>query len=306
MLLPEYACASVLQPFRAERREIELFEVGEDLAVDPERLRVRIEEVKPAAVLAIDYFGFPLGGDLLAAAGLREAVSAVVDRSHGARLDAAAPDGGFAVTSLRKYLPLPDGALCAGAGIVQPPPGPGRLATANALGKALRHEHLARGGEGPLESAYLSLFARAERELDSGPEPEAMSVVSAALLGRLDLDAAVERRRDNYRYLLAAFKGEPRLEAVVQPLLPTLPKSVSPLAFPVRVRAGRDALRRELIRRRVFCPVHWPLPEGRRLRSDAARRLSATILSLPIDQRYEESDMSELVERLLAAADAVR
>ena len=89
----------------------------------------------------------------------------------------------------------------------------------------------------------------------------------------------------------------------VTPLLRTLPPGVSPLALPVRVGgARRDALRAELVRRRIFCPVHWPLPpEIDEARFPEEHRLASEMLGLPLDQRYEPADMHRLADELARA-----
>ena len=82
----------------------------------------------------------------------------------------------------------------------------------------------------------------------------------------------------------------------------SVPDGVSPLAFPVRVaRGARDRIRRDLASARVFCPVHWPLPPGVAGDYPASARLSAEMLSLPVDQRYDADAMDELVRRVAFA-----
>jgi len=78
---------------------------------------------------------------------------------------------------------------------------------------------------------------------------------------------------------------------------------VSPMLMPLRVRNGvRDRLRSALAARRVFCPVHWKLPVDVRGRQfDEAKLLSREILGLPIDQRYGDGDINELLRRVAAA-----
>jgi dTDP-4-amino-4,6-dideoxygalactose transaminase len=69
-----------------------------------------------------------------------------------------------------------------------------------------------------------------------------------------------------------------------------------PLAFPVVVEGGvRDALREFLRQRDLFCPVHWPASDEQSPRSTGAR-LAATMLSLPVDQRYDAGQLARLVD----------
>jgi dTDP-4-amino-4,6-dideoxygalactose transaminase len=299
-LLPAYLCASVLQPFAGA--PVELYPVGEALEVDTEAI-AEIARGRRACVVVIDYFGFPPSPEWIAA--LRDHV-VVEDAAHGSLVElpdhAAGAFGDLTLTSFRKFAPVPDGALLAGPlaaaepleavdeGLVE-----GRLRA-----KLLRHELLA-GGPPGLEAESLALVERHEQALDSAPVA-AMSLVSRRLLATLDLAAAAAARRANFEALRDALDGSP-LAMELEALHDTLPAGVSPVVFPLRVpERSRDALRAELIRRRVYCPVHWPLPAA--VSEEAfpqEAKLSRQMLGLPLDQRYEPEDMRELVERLHAA-----
>ena len=120
--------------------------------------------------------------------------------------------------------------------------------------------------------------------------------MSERLLAGLDFAEAAARRRANFGVLLEALEES---EAVT-PLLRELPAGVSPLALPVRIDGGRrDTLRAELVRRRIFCPVHWPLPpEIDEQRFSEEHRLASEMLGLPLDQRYGAADMQRLADEL--------
>jgi hypothetical protein len=53
----------------------------------------------------------------------------------------------------------------------------------------------------------------------------------------------------------------------------------------------------------VYCPVYWPrLPAGvRRCDFRAAVETGDEMLGLPIDQRYGDAEIDELIRRFLAA-----
>ena len=143
--------------------------------------------------------------------------------------------------------------------------------------------------------------------MDADIPLQVMSQTSARMLCAIDLSNTMARRRRNFSLLLKAFEEEPQLQSMASPVLTSLPPRVSPLAFPIRVSPEkRDALCEELIKQRVFCPIHWHLPaEIAESRFPEAYKLSREILSLPIDQRYSERDMESLIDRLLRAWDAI-
>src|SRR4051812_37006435 len=227
-LLPAYVCESALAPFAGAT--VALYPVGETLQPDVEAIE-RLAAGRRACVVVVDYFGFPPAGGV---DDLRPRHLVVEDAAGGSLVELAEPAAGrfgdLALTSLRKFAPVPDGAVLRGP-LVRPeslPPVDGALVQQRLLAKLLRHELLA-GGPPELEAASLALVARHEQAVDAAPVA-AMSTLSRQLLAQLDLAAAAERRRTNFEALRDALDG-----ADVVPLHDTLPAGVSPLVFPVRV-----------------------------------------------------------------------
>jgi hypothetical protein len=303
-LLPAYLCESVLQPLRRAGIPFDFYPVGGDLRPRLDELERSVESQSPAAVLVVDYFGFPPSpGDAARLGALREACLVVEDCVQGSLVElsdaAGGRIGGAVFTSFRKYLPVPDGGLLTGATPRQLPPAAASLRE-RLLGQLLRGAWVSGQAEGPeVEAVLLGLLEAGESSLDEELPLEATSRLSQRLLAGLDLAESASRRRANFVALLEALEGSD----AVTPLLRELPAGVSPLALPVRVGGGRrDALRAELVRRRIFCPVHWPLPpEVEQARFPEEHRLSSEMLGLPIDQRYEPADMQRLADELAGA-----
>ena len=74
VLLPSYLCYSILMPFRRMGVRIEYYRVDADLAVDWEDLeRKAVKLGSRAAVVIVNYFGFPESGDVVRAIVVRTA-----------------------------------------------------------------------------------------------------------------------------------------------------------------------------------------------------------------------------------------
>lgn len=189
--------------------------------------------------------------------------------------------GDYVIASLRKWWPVSDGALLAT-----------RFDDLEAVLDCPDDDFVAQRTAAQLirdlpqgERNYLEWVAGSETRLSDAP-PRRCSWMARQILDRADVVEASHRRRCNWLSLSAllgdGFYG-------VKPLHGSLGPDEVPLAFVIRVTQGRrDALRAALAARAIYCPVHWKL---RGEASIEARCLASEMLSLPIDQRYDESDM---------------
>jgi dTDP-4-amino-4,6-dideoxygalactose transaminase len=287
--MPAYCCASAVSPFRQHGFEVRYYAVGPQL---------RAVDADPQAgdtLLFVHYFGHRHHAAADASAGWRAQGVRIVEDCVQAGLTASiGTHGDYAVTSLRKLLAVPDGALLASPASValDADPSSEEFVVAKLAGKLLR-------GARADDASYLRLFAHAEALLEDA-RPRRMSWLSDRLLRAADLASAAVRRRTNWTQLGKALRQTPRLRGLA-PLFDTLGEGEAPLGLPVRVpRDQRDALRRHLAQQRIFCAVHWPLehlPPGTFAQE---RALSTQLLTLPIDQRYGARDMARVVEALEA------
>jgi len=289
--LPAYACPSVAAPFRA--RGFELRRYGQGPGLDrPRGLPRRLE--RGDVLLLIHYFG-RLNRALLDYAGRQaERAWVIEDCVQGCLARGLGRQGDFAVHGLRKWLPVPDGALLCSPRPLGPPPAPPReeLASRQLLARWLRAAD---------PDAARALALEAEGLLEEDPLPRRASWATAWLLRRLDLQGFRRRRRVNWRRLDARLRE--RLTkgpaTPLHPLHPDLGPGEVPLGYPVVLAEPdlREALRRALAAERIWCPVHWELePEARAFEADWS--LSRRILTLPVDQRLGAAEVDRLAARV--------
>lgn len=313
VLLPSYLCPSIAQPFYAEKLDVCFYPIDESLTTDPKLLLGLIRDVRPGACLFINYFGFPPNGGVAEALSLaRELTWVIEDCSQGFWTDG--PDspvgriGDFVLSSLRKFLPVPDGAVLinrTGVPLPELEPAEDAFVRYRLLGKLLRHEFLQRPEElADVERTYLSLFAEAEGLLHNEIGWYGMSAISRRCLADIDFPEVLARRRRNFSYIARAFREDEILRRIARPVFTDLLPGVMPLVFPIRIFGGRrDEVRRHVVANGIFSGIHWPLPEDLPAEEFAASwRLCRSIMSLPIDQRYVEEDMEELLRRLRHSA----
>lgn len=207
--------------------------------------------------------------------------------------------------SLRKALPVVDGAAVVWLGGAEPAPAL-RGATekidsffsSRALAMMLKASCVM-DGYGSRQN-HLNLYDQAEAALDREfSANSAMSGVSRSIIKRLGVDRIRCARRANYAELVRALHKQDAIRAGFQLLFPELPDGIVPLGCPV-VTDERDALREHLAARGILTQVLWQSPsEVPREEFPECWRLSQRILVLPCDQRYSAEHMAEV-------ADAVR
>lgn len=140
------------------------------------------------------------------------------------------------------------------------------------------------------DKGYLSVYEEAEEKL------EEMGIVAASerdieYAKKLDVVFMKTQRRKNAKILMQDFAG--------QLIFPTLNENDCPMFVPILVPEGkRDELRRYLIQRDIYCPVHWPVSPYHQLQKGPETELYDNELSLICDQRYTEQDMFRIVETI--------
>ncbi len=222
-------------------------------------------------------------------------VTVIEDHTHDPLSDwARASTAAYCVTSLRKTLPVPDGALL-WSPREKPLPSPvGAESPAAALkltAMVLKAAWLA--GRDVDKPAFRALQQAGELGLRNCAAPA--SAFTRAVLPRLDVWRLRSVRAENAQALVKS------LGADRQPLDHGPPDAVP---FHVQLLCGseaaRDALLAELARERIFAPVHWRQPATGFWSGDAdAAGYAARILTVPADHRYGTADM----ERVAAALD---
>lgn len=117
-----------------------------------------------------------------------------------------------------------------------------------------------------------------------------MSKLTTALMGNIDYDYARKRRLANFHYL-------------EKHLFTSFPLKMTnedvPLVFPLLVDNG-EHLRENLIKNNIFCARYWPNILESIGNLSVERNLALNLVAVPIDQRYDLSDMEKVV-RLIKA-----
>jgi hypothetical protein len=285
--MPSYLCGVVLGAFRTAR--IRFYPIDEHLCVAADNW---LTEVAPGDfVVFIDYFGFNLWPDWGAEARRRGAW--IVEDACQAMLNAEfCQHAHYVIFSPRKFVGVPDGGILLAQGESSlpepqlPPPPAGWWLEAFEASR-LRGEFDRHGGD----RRWFDLF----RKIDpSGPiEPARMSeLTSLLLLHAINFTEVARRRRENYLVVAGALARFA--------MFPTLPETVVPLGFPVRL-SDREVVRQALFAHEIYPPVHWSIQDVVPETFHASHRLADDIMTIPCDQRYGRAEMQQVADLVRGA-----
>ena len=287
--LPAYLCESIIAPLEALKVGYSFYPVDRSLVAHP-------DPPTGAATFVINYFGWlnpalhnppaePLIEDCCQAmlSGWQPSSSTSKYIICSPRKYAATGLGGWTNLAQAPAIPNPDAEM---------------FLQSSLAARLLRGQYLANQTsviDEETENEYLTELADVENFLDSHPTESEIPELGLKIIAGIDWTRVAETRRTNWLQMYDL------LSAHVELLFNILPDTVVPLCFVIRT-PNRDRVRRRLAAQRIFCPVHWPLPEQvDRQKFPISADLSDTLLSLPIDQRYGTDEMNFLAEAVLRA-----
>ena len=131
---------------------------------------------------------------------------------------------------------------------------------------------------------------KAENSLDDGENPVLISPDSMKLLENLNCSVIKKRRKWNAEILLNLLKTIPDIKFPIN--IDKILK-ITPFSIPILVK-NRDDFQNKLAEKGIYSPVLWPLSDSARKKSPFAYEMENSMLSIPIDQRYDYSDMQQI------------
>jgi hypothetical protein len=292
--LPDYFCHEVAVRW-SEAAQIELYED------DPRWPEPRWETLRPDprdVVIGVNYFGVRRGDPWRDWRAETECVL-VEDHAHDPASEwATVSAADYAFSSLRKTLPVPDGAILWSPRDLPLPDQPAGGADGSELKLAamlMKGEYLGNGDSG-LKDRFRRLQLDGEERLAGAALSGASPATRESLVRGVPLPWRA-RRSENTARLLSALHGW----SAAEPLFTEWPADAAPLGAVLVFESGeeRDAVRETLREADVYCPVHWA--DAAESSSDRVRDLAARILTIPTDWRYSAADMTRVASLARAA-----
>ena len=200
----------------------------------------------------------------------------------------------YAFSSLRKSMPITDGAICwspSGLRLPRQQGGINEVAIKWKLAAMGAKADFLAGVDSPESKArYRELYARGDKCLEEGLESPISDRAWDCVASGVPIRWRQIRERNvgNLLYSVSERQG-------AKPLFREWPAKNVPFALVLVFSSGkdRDSCRLHLEGKNVFCPVHWPVAGP-----EPASGLSERILSIPADQRYGDTDMARVAKIL--------
>lgn len=283
---PSYCCVSMLQSFIDRGLKVEFYQVS----FDSGRFCYEIPIVdKNDVVLIMSYFGLDssVAYEVIHAVHSGGAI-VIEDITHSLfRKTSASKESDYLVASLRKWFAIPTGGWIGkrrGALAEKPYMDSNHAVVEKISGMREKYEYLT-GKIGEKEN-FLLTQAKFDNDLIHVDRMLKIDDMSLDILEGTDVAVAINQRRKNAEVLI---NGVSELNICT---LPDIDLTVdTPLFIPIFLETEqRDSLRKYLVSKGIYCPIHWPEVMG------ALAGIRENELSLICDQRYSESDMQAIVE----------
>lgn len=279
--LPSWCCDSMIKPFLLHGIEVLFYSVYLD---EQHNLIQEINNVKSDIILIMDYFGFRNCPEF------KTSSIVIRDITHSVWNNVNYNDD-YIFGSLRKWTGFYTGGFAwSNSSKIHDVP-----VNADKLEYCLLRKEAMNLKAGYIESSvgdkkFLELFSKAEECLDHNDEMYGTSEYDLSSLAKLDIEYICECRYRNAEYLLKRL-GDLSFKVSIN-------DNECPLFVPIFLdNIKRNELRKHLIEKNIYCPVHWEISEYHKLKVET-KKIYDTELSIVCDQRYDLSDMKRIADTI--------
>lgn len=275
ILVPEYLCESMLMGFDPNNWEIATYRIDDNLTTDTLDMANKVVEPLETVILSVSYFGNePTQQHVEVIKKLQKKGTRIIEDETHRVLGKLEPIGDVAIASLRKVLPVAEGAYIRGHVSFE----------IDEAGIDLGWEAMDVKASGDHQRAR-TLYSLANRHLVSQIYPPLFtSSRTRDTINRLNYALLREKRQHNSAVLKRLLTRVPEIDIVNN--------TETPSHLVIRIPEAKR-VQEALSKAGIYCPIHWPRPES--LKSVNWRD---DLLSLPVDHRYNAKDMQRIIEEL--------
>lgn len=294
ILMPAYCCDSMVNPFEIRGWKIVYYTINEDLSIDVQYLISAYDKYHPDVVLLMNFFGIT---------DTSKSVNTIRDKCPGIQIiedithslldldKIYSNQVDYYVGSIRKWFGIVDGALVIATKNDTPEIDyfESDFVTLRRQGLSLKEEYIHTNST-ETKKTFRKVLLDAEKSLNNGSNPCSISPDSQSILENMNVETLRNSRKINTKVLFGLLKTIPEI---------SFPKKIdnileiTPFSIPILIN-NRDSVQKKMTKRGVYASLLWPLSEDARNISPIALEMENTMLSIPIDQRYDASDMQTI------------
>lgn len=287
ILFPSYLCPSILRPFKEKGVNFSFYKINDNLEIDIKDLESKINN-NTKAVFFIHYFGFSPNDTTL------DFLKRIKEERNITLLQDVVPGffsdykliGNYIFNSFRKFFPIDGSVIITEKKLeLQCKKDYPRYFFDKMRGQFYRYLFIRFNV--PVSGAFLNIFNSLKHSYYEGDDV-CFNKFNRYILSKYDINEIVRKRRENYNYLLhhlnhiSLFKDEVTSEV--------------PIGFPIIIK-NRDKIRKELIKKNIFCPIHWLLSSDiDRTVYPESWNVSDNMLLIPIDERIGREQLDYFLE----------
>jgi hypothetical protein len=292
ILYPGYLCDSLIGVAVNNNLKITFYQLDKYFHIDKASFPKDLEN---KAVLLINYFGLiDTSEDILFLKKNTSRCSIILDNVQAFFEMFSDTKADFVFASIRKFFPVPDGGwLIANDREFKfefNGTRPELLFSKNKLlGGILKHYS---NSEEMEDDIFQEFLEEGEDYLDNYQSIEIISREALCILSNINFEHTALQRIANANFVLENLQ-----QLNIRTLFPIASVSSAPFAIPVKVK-NRDKVWDKFADNKIYLLVHWPVAEYYKDRVKPGYDISKEELSLIIDQRYNQNDLSRMFEVL--------
>ncbi len=295
-LIPPFTCHTVIEPFIKKGYKISAYSIDQSLNINISRFRDEILNSEANVVLVHRYFGFDtlVGFNEIIKEFSEKGVVFIEDKTQCLYSSHPQINADYIVGSFRKWAALPDGGYAiknVGQFIDKPEDYDNELMQRKLHAALLKYQyiHHHKGNK----DVFLAEFRAAEDKLIDQDKYYAISPASSSIQVKMDKKSLKEKRRENYSYVYEFLNRIPNIKIIT----PKLSEFDVPLYIALSCK-DRNSLQAYLRDAYIYAPIVWPKAEQCPTVCGDVDYIYNTVLCLPIDQRYDISDMERMVKKI--------
>lgn len=288
VLLPAYLCDAVMGAFN-RRCQFRFYDINEDFSIDTESISNIISDGRIDVLYIIHYFGI-LHTNLpqLSQICKDNGILLWEDHAHSALSAFSYEYADAMFFSFRKVLPIPDGGGVWLRGASNGKAYSDKIFFPNVMSMLILLKRSFWGLSSRLrESAHnmakKNSDAMKKGDLDLSVKP--ISKFSERIIFSADIKKIYTIRRNLYEKW-----GDMIMNSKFKAVFDDLDQATCPLGFPIWVKNPIE-LQHKMEQHNIFLKIHWPLAPEVAKANTTAKRISQTIITLPIYPGLKEKDL---------------